>query len=44
MLVKEKGRWAVFQERGACFFRGSVRLPFEMDSMFAGYNKGFDKT
>lgn len=20
MLVKEKGRWAVFQERGACFF------------------------
>ena len=32
MLVKERGRWAVFPRTRGVFFRGSLRLPFEMES------------
>lgn len=33
----------IFQRARGVFFRGSLRFPFEMERLYAGYNKGFDK-
>lgn len=33
----------IFPRARGVFFRGSLRFPFEMESIYAGYNKGFDK-